>query len=147
MKAPFFFTPYNVSEDHSDLGAISVFEPSMTDQSQRDECDINVLVERFGVVPSDMPQAVVLPQYGDYEGIFDFQSAMQVILDAKSAFMDLPAKVRTRFNNNPQEYLEFFANPDNYDEALRLGFVVPKPSSPEGGSPPEEDEGSNNPQD
>jgi hypothetical protein len=34
--------------------------------------------------------------------------------------------VRARFNNSPQEFLEFFADPANSDEAIRLGLAVPQ---------------------
>jgi hypothetical protein len=40
--------------------------------------------------------------------------------------MRMDAKVRARFNNSPQEYLEFFANPENTDEAIRLGLAIPQ---------------------
>jgi phage internal scaffolding protein len=120
-----FYTPYNLDSAHADLGVISDFEPSLTVQSERDECDINVLVQRFGVVPEVFPSAASLPTYGDFSGIFDFQSAMNAVLDSQHAFNELPARVRSRFNNDPQQYLEFFDNPDNRDEAVSLGFILP----------------------
>ncbi len=39
--------------------------------------------------------------------------------------MRMDAKIRARFHNSPQEFLEFFADPANADEAVRLGLAVP----------------------
>jgi hypothetical protein len=50
---------------------------------------------------------------------------MNVVRAADENFMRMDAKVRARFNNSPQVFLEFFANPDNVDEAVRLGLAVP----------------------
>ena len=71
-----------------------------------------------------------MPQYVDYEGVFDFQSAMNVVRAADENFMRLDAKVRARFNNSPQEFLEFFANPENTEEAIRLGLAIPQQAAP-----------------
>ena len=73
-----------------------------------------------------MPNPVNMPQYVDYEGVFDFQSAMNTIRQADENFMRMDANVRARFNNSPQEFLEFFANPENKDEAIRLGLAIPQ---------------------
>jgi phage internal scaffolding protein len=67
-----------------------------------------------------------MPQYVDYEGVFDFQSAMNVVRAADENFMRMDAKIRSRFHNSPQEFLEFFADPVNQDEAIRLGLAVAK---------------------
>jgi len=71
-----------------------------------------------------LPDSVSMPQYVVYEGVFDFQSAMNVVRQADENFMRMDAKVRARFHNSPQEFLEFFANSDNMDEAVRLGLAV-----------------------
>jgi len=73
-----------------------------------------------------------MPQYVDYEGVFDFQSAMNVVRQADENFMRMDAKVRSRFHNSPQEFLEFFADPANSEEAVRLGLALPTPKE----SPP-----------
>jgi hypothetical protein len=53
---------------------------------------------------------------------------MNVVRAADENFMRMDAKVRSRFNNSPQEFLDFFANPANVDEAVRLGLALPKGS-------------------
>ncbi|NBU93499.1 MAG: hypothetical protein EBS18_02925 [Actinobacteria bacterium] len=73
-----------------------------------------------------LPTPTNMPQYIDYEGVFDFQTAMNAVRAADENFMRMDAKIRARFNNSPQEFLEFFANPENTEEAIRLGLAVPK---------------------
>ena len=52
---------------------------------------------------------------------------MNVVRAADENFMRLDARVRSRFNNSPQKFLEFFADPENREEAVRLGLVLPSP--------------------
>lgn len=125
----FLRTPYNYDTNKaSDEAGLECLDPSLTQQQFKEEADINTIVNRFlksGVLPSP----VNMPQYVDYEGVFDFQSAMNVVRQADENFMRLDAKVRARFNNSPQEFLEFFANPENTDEAIRLGLAIPQAST------------------
>ena len=102
-------------------------DPSLTQQQFAVESDINTIVDTF-MKTGHLPDPVSMPQYVDYEGIFDFQSAMNVVRAADENFMRMDAKVRSRFHNSPQEFLEFFADPANQDEAIRLGLAVAKPA-------------------
>jgi len=107
----------------SDETGLACLDPSLTQQQFAEESDINNIVDRF-MKTGHLPSAASMPQYADYEGVFDFQSAMNVVRQADENFMRMDAKVRARFHNSPQEFLEFFANPDNVDEAVRLGLAV-----------------------
>jgi phage internal scaffolding protein len=127
------FTPlflnsgFNVDHDVlSHSSGLKCEDASLTQQSFAEEADINTIVNRF-MRTGVLPDPVSMPQYVDYEGVFDFQSAMNVVRAADENFMRLDARVRSRFNNSPQAFLEFFSNPDNYDEGVRLGLVVPTP--------------------
>lgn len=125
----FLRTPYNYDmAKASDETGLSCDDPSLTQQQFADESDINNIVDRF-MKTGHLPTPSSMPQFADYEGIFDFQSAMNVVRQADENFMRMDAKVRARFHNSPQEFLEFFANPDNAEEAVRLGLAVP-PAKP-----------------
>ena len=100
-------------------------DASLTQQQFKEDSDINTIVDRF-MKSGVLPNPVNMPQYVDYEGVFDFQSAMNVVRQADENFMRMDAKVRARFNNSPQEFLEFFANPENTEEAIRLGLAIPQ---------------------
>ena len=121
-----FATAYDDFSARSDETGLKCLDPSLTQQQFRDESDINNIVDRF-MKTGHLPDPVSMPQYVDYEGVFDFQSAMNVVRQADENFMRMDAKVRSRFHNSPQEFLEFFANPENQDEAVRLGLAVARP--------------------
>lgn len=103
-------------------------EPSLTQQHFAEECDINVLVERFGLIPP--PSDVRLPMFGDFSGVKDFKSAMDSIALANESFDAMPAKVRARFNHDPQAFLAFCSDDANRAEAEQLGLVVKPPEAP-----------------
>lgn len=101
-------------------------EPTLAKQSFKEEVDINTIIKRFGL-SGELPQNVEMPLTGDYEGVFDFQSAMNVVRGAQEAFAAMPASVRTRFSNDPRLFVDFCLNPENLDEARKLGLALPKP--------------------
>lgn len=120
----FLRTPYNYDMSKvSDETGLVCGDPSLTQQQFADESDINNIVDRF-MKTGHIPTPTSMPQYMDYEGVFDFQTAMNAVRQADENFMRMDAKVRARFHNSPQEFLEFFANPDNTEEAVRLGLAV-----------------------
>lgn len=97
-------------------------DKSLAQQHQKEESDINTIVKRFGLT-GQLPENVRIPQYGDFTGVTDYQSALHAVKAAEESFMELPANIRTRFNNNPQEFLEFCADGSNKDEAIKLGLI------------------------
>lgn len=97
---------------------------SRTKQSFKDECDINILMRRYqqsGVLP---PMDGREPRYMDCSSV-DYQEAMLIVANARSAFQDMSAELRDRFKNNPQMLLEFLEDPKNREEAVKLGLVNP----------------------
>ncbi|ALS03769.1 VP3 [Gokushovirus WZ-2015a] len=99
---------------------------SMTQQQFRDDADINLLVDRY----TEHPEARLMdkisprvPMFGDYSDVGDLQRNYNKVLNAEEMFFDMPAKFRARFANNPLNLLEFLADPDNRDEALKLGLL------------------------
>lgn len=127
MKPPFVRSPYNYDTDDASMQTgLRCKDPTLAQQQFQEECDINTIVERFHLT-GEMPQLQQLPAYDDYHGIFDFQTAMNSIRKANETFMELPAKLRARFHNEPQEFLEFCANEENHDEARKLGILRPEP--------------------
>ena len=120
-----FISAYDNHDARSTETGLKCLDSSLTQQQFKDESDINTIVDRF-MKTGHLPEPASMPQYVDYEGVFDFQSAMNVVRQADENFMRMDAKVRARFHNSPQEFLEFFANPDNVDEAVRLGLAIPQ---------------------
>jgi phage internal scaffolding protein len=108
--------------------ALVCLDESLAVQSERDESDINTIVKRFGLgVP--LPEGVRMPQYGDFTGVTDYQSALNLVMQADDNFMQFPADVRARFENNPANMIAFLENDSNRDEAAKLGLIVsPSPA-------------------
>jgi phage internal scaffolding protein len=123
----FYRSPHNYDLDEaSDAVAERNDLPSMTIQSQTEDADINVLMKRYGLT-GHLPDNVRLPTYGDFHGVYDYQTAMNAVVAADEAFMELPADIRKRFGNSPQLYMEFTTNPENMDEMRKLGIAKEVP--------------------
>lgn len=100
--------------------------PSMTSQQFADDVDINTIVRRFGLT-GQLPQSLSVPLSGDFTGVTDFHSAMNLVVAAQDEFMKLPADVRDRFGNDPGALVAFVSDEANRDEAVKLGIVPPPP--------------------
>jgi phage internal scaffolding protein len=120
---PFIRNPYNYDKDEaSDASGLLCQDVSLAQQHMRDECDINVIVERFGVT-GQLPETTVSPNYGDFSGVTDYHSALNKINATMDDFMALPAKLRVRFDHDPVKLLEFINSEDNRSEAIELGLI------------------------
>lgn len=130
MKLPFLRTPYNYDRNLAgDESGLKCEDPTLTQQQFREEADINTLVERFHLT-GEIPQLTELPSYGDFTGIFDYQTAMNALVATRETFQSLPAKLRARFHNDPQEFLEFCNDSENRPEALKMGLLKPEATPP-----------------
>lgn len=108
----------------SEETGLSCADPSLAQQHQADEADINTIVKRFGIT-GVLPQNVRAPQFIDFDEVFDYQSALEAIAAADRSFMSMPAEVRARFNNDPQAFVAFCSDPGNLDEMRKLGLALP----------------------
>ena len=102
--------------------------PSLVDASQQSDCDINRIIDHFretGSLVDPIHPGTRRPVFGDFSEIPDYQGAMSVIAQADEAFMQLPAKVREKFANNPQQVFDFLADEKNRQEAVELGLIEP----------------------
>ena len=99
---------------------------SLTNQSFKDETDINTIVKRFGLT-GEMPSTLAVPLSGDFTEAMTFEESMNLIAQSNQQFMLLPADVRERFNNDPGRLIAFLEDDNNRDEALKLGLVNKPP--------------------
>lgn len=96
---------------------------SNVQQHFKDDCDINLLVERFTKTGSfGNERDPSFYSFGDYSGA-DFREALDIVLSAEEQFQTLPAKVRARFQNNPASLLDFLSDSGNREEAEILGLI------------------------
>lgn len=98
---------------------------SMAAQEFKTDCDINHIVkraQRTGTLPI-VPREMV---YGEEdETVGDLRAKMDLINDIRRHFETLPSDVRLRFNNDALAYNAWVVNPDNYNEAVKLGLIKP----------------------
>lgn len=108
-------------------------EELITEQSHKEEVNINNIVKRHGV---DLVQKHVqllrsdMYRFDDVTGN-DFQEAMDKVGKARESFQALPSKVRDQFDNNPAKFLDFVHNPDNLEKMYDMGLAqrpAPEPA-------------------
>lgn len=105
-------------------------EESRTKQSFKDECDINFIMKRYektGVIDFVNRRAA---RFGDATAQ-DFHESMCLVRDASAAFDGLPAHLRSRFQNDPEQLLAFLDDDENRAEAVKLGLVEEKKAEPD----------------
>lgn len=121
----------NYDRDAVSLGSgLVCLDKSLTQQHQKDESDINVIVKRFGIT-GQLPQGVRAPTYMDFDDVIDFRTAMDAIRAAQASFDRMPAEVRARFGNDPAAFVDFCSEPGNLPEMRRLGLAEPAPAASE----------------
>lgn len=98
---------------------------SMTQQNFAEECDIRNIMAKFkrsGVISHLTSAKEIL---GDYTEVPDYREALDTVIRAQTAFDELPADWRKRFNNDPAEFVDFVQNPANRDEMIKFGMIDP----------------------
>lgn len=113
---------YDVAAASDEAGLDCSRDKGRTQQSFAEEVDINTIVKRFKLT-GELPENVPMILQGDFTNVVDFRSAMDMVVQAREAFDAMPAEVRTRFHNDPQEMLDFSSDAANLDEAIKLGLV------------------------
>lgn len=103
--------------------SVTETEPSMTEQSHAKACDVNNIMKKY-------IKTGVLDHAKAYSGYYadvpqiDFHEAQNVIAKAEQVFMEIPAQVRRRFDNDPGKFLDFIHDPASRKEAIELGFIA-----------------------
>lgn len=111
----------------SEITSIEFTQPSMTRQSEADACDINKIMAQYR-------RSGLLSHVNKYQGRYeditalaetDFQSALNMVIEAEEMFETVPADIREKFMNDPGKFLEFATNPENVEEMRELGLATP----------------------
>lgn len=115
-------------------------DKSLTVQAPADEVDINKIMARIEKGHPVMTSTGE-PFYRDVSEFGDLQDAIIKVQEAEELFMQVPAKTRELFNNDPVNFVEFMSDPANTNEAIKLGLalprtVVPEPPADPAGAPP-----------
>ena len=113
-------------DEASYVSGLKCEDPSLTQQQFKEESDINTIVARFGIT-GIMPENFGMPSSSDFtETVSDYHTALNMVRQADEDFMLLPANVRERFRNDPQNLMDFVENPANLAEARELKLARPE---------------------
>ena len=104
-------------------------DKGFTVQSNRDAADINKIVARLEKGAAIDRLSLKEPFYGDVSGFTDLAKSMEIVLKANALFMDYPAELREKFDNDPRKFVSYFQDPNNIPEAIELGLALPKPKA------------------
>jgi len=105
-------------------------KPTRTQQQFAEECDVNNIVKKYERTGEFTHVSKKIGRYMDLSEIPDYQTMIHQIHEAEDAFMQLPAKTRLRFNNDPGQLMSFLKDPTNYDEGVKLGLLDKRPDEP-----------------
>jgi hypothetical protein len=115
-----FRSAYDVgTQDYSEIHNP---KDALTEQSHKNECDINLILAQFmetGLMPNMKNKN---PQYGDVSEI-DFQDIQNQLANAKTLFEELPEHVKEQFDNEPFKFLQFAENPENNQALVEMGLA------------------------
>lgn len=122
------FQPFktNVDEWSDQHGLACPADESRTQQSFKEECDINTIVNRFGI--GQFPPVSVSQLVAEVP-LLDFRDAMERVRAGQMAFDAQPAAVRSRFGNDSAAFFEFVHDDRNRAEAERLGLLKAAPAA------------------
>lgn len=97
-------------------------DPSRAQQHQKEETDINNIVRKY-MQTGELPVHNMPPLRDDFGAVESMQDAMDLIVAAKDAFMQQPADVRSRFHNDPAEFVEFCSKEENRGDMIKMGLM------------------------
>lgn len=141
----FFFATYSFYRPHDRAATAYTGElvnhltgqvftpPSLTKQEFANECDINNILADYKMTGQirHINEKAAQGMYADLPVAQDFQEALNLVMDAERSFASLPSHVRSRFGNNPEQFLAFLQDPANQDEAIKLGLATDNRPPPE----------------
>lgn len=126
LAEPFFKTPYNHDRNaESDRTGLACKDPTLTDQSFKEDADINTIIDR-ALKGQEFP--IVLPEhFGNGVGIPSLYEARSRIAESNATFYNLPPKIREEFLNDPgrweQQVITDLAN-GNTENLQRMGLTL-----------------------
>lgn len=108
---------------------LTEWDPSMTKQSERQEADINFIVQRYQKTGVLRHRDTYDGDYGEFAAI-DYHEAMNAVTAAQQMFESLPSSIRTRFHNDPGEFVNFVEAPENREELVKMRLARPTAEPP-----------------
>lgn len=107
-----------------------VGEKSRTRQSEKDSCDINLIVKRHTDTGHVSHLNPAEPKFGDFSSGADLKQAIDQVAEANDRFNELPVEVRRAAQNNPYQLLEMLETEDGQIELAEAGLVLTEQPEP-----------------
>lgn len=96
---------------------------SRAKQSFAEECDINNILKKYAKTDVIDHLNKNPGRYEDLPMGVDYQQALNIAINAKQAFDDLPGTLRAHFDNDAGQFLEFMENPENDQAKVEMGLM------------------------
>jgi len=106
-----------------------VGEESRTQQHLAAETDVNAIMRKYEKTGVLTHVARYAGEYGDFSGVPDYQTGLNMVMAADEMFSSLPARIRDRFNNDPARFIAFATDAKNLEELQKMG-LAPTPAPP-----------------
>lgn len=123
-----FRTAYDPVEEHDHCG-IEFTMPSLTVQDEKDETDINYIVNKYadgqkGIATLDLGDSsqYAYLQFGDATLPGDYSTALELVSGVREEFYTLPAYVRAKFGHDPMNFISQLNNPETLEYLQREGL-------------------------
>ena len=132
-----FKTAYDPLDEHDHCG-IEFTMPSLTVQDEKEESDINYIVNKYadgqkGIMTLDLGDSsqYAFLQFGDATLPGDYSTALELVSGVREEFYGLPAKVRAKFGHDPMNFINQLNNPETLEYLQREGLYGSNLSSNE----------------
>jgi len=101
---------------------------TMTKQDMQEECDINNILARYQKTGL-MTHVKNSGGYQDLPSDVDYQTGLNVIIEAQASFDALPSSTRREFGNDPAAFLAFVEDPKNVARMADMGLLNAPPEA------------------
>lgn len=95
---------------------------TLTEQSHKAETDMNYILREYSRTGFIKHSKENQGRYDDVT-VTDFTEALILVTNSQRMFNELPAPVRSRFQNDPGKFLEFVQDKNNLQEMHKLGIL------------------------
>ncbi len=99
-----------------------------TKQSFRDECDINLIMQRAAQGGTISHLAKYEGTYSDFSD-YDFFEQTQMLTRGREIFDDLPAELRREFGQSPAAFFQYVNDPENVKTLAEKLPALAKPGT------------------
>ncbi len=108
------------------LKQVKKYLDGRTKQSFKDECDINLIMQRAAQGATISHLSKYEGSYSDYSD-YDFFEETRKLTKGREIFDDLPAEIRREFGQSPAAFFEYVNNPENIDKLAEKMPGLAKP--------------------